>query len=88
MKKVHKNYVCLFYLGTSLYIVGGHNCETGELTKMIERIDLTDKSQITIDEQFEIDKNLGSVDCCVVQTNKYNQNLLPLASYLDHWIVW
>ncbi len=55
---------------------------------MIERIDLTDTSDITIDEQFEIDKNLGAVDCCVVQTNKFNQNLLPLASYLDHWIVW
>ena len=55
---------------------------------MIERINLTDTSQITIDEQFEIDKNLSAVDCCLVQTNKYNEHLLPLASYLDHWIVW
>ncbi len=81
------NYIYLF-LGSSLYIIGGHNCETGDPTKMIERIDLSDTSEITIDEQFEIDKNLSAVDCCVVQTNKFNQNLLPLASYLDHWIVW
>jgi hypothetical protein len=55
---------------------------------MIERIDFTDKSRIIIDEQFEIDKNLSAVDCCIVRTNKYNEHLLPLASFLDHWIVW
>ncbi|CAF4733376.1 unnamed protein product, partial [Rotaria socialis] len=54
---------------------------------MMERIDLTDETRIKIDEQFEIDKNLGSVDCCVVQTSKFNEHLLPLASYLDHWII-
>ncbi|CAF1257428.1 unnamed protein product [Rotaria sordida] len=77
-----------FQLGTSLYIVGGYDSETGHPTKMMERIDLTDNSEITIDEQFELDKNLGSVDCCVVQTNKFNEHLLPLASYLDRWIIW
>jgi hypothetical protein len=87
--KVHSiELVLSLFLGTSLYIIGGHDSETGHPTKMIERIDLSDKSQITIDEQFEIDKNLNAVDCCVVQTNKYNEHLLPLASYLDHWIVW
>jgi len=55
---------------------------------MIERVDFSSDSQITIDEQFEIDRNLSAVDCCVIQTNKYNEHLLPLASYLDHWIIW
>lgn len=77
-----------FQLGNSLYVVGGHNAENGEPTKMIERVDFSSKSQITIDAQFEIDRNLGAVDCCVIQTNKYNEHLLPLASYLDHWIIW
>jgi hypothetical protein len=71
-----------------LYIVGGHNSETGEPTKMIERIDRKKDSSLSIEEQFEIDKNLSAVDCCVVRTSKYNEHLLPLASYLDHWIVW
>ncbi|UJR31260.1 hypothetical protein I4U23_018760 [Adineta vaga] len=77
-----------FQLGSSLYIIGGHNCQTGDATKQIERIDLSDSSNIKIDEQFEIDKDLGAVDCCVVQTNQYNEHLLPLASYLDRWIMW
>ena len=71
-----------------MYVVGGHDGETGAPTRMVERIDLSDKSRVIIDEQFEIDKNLSAVDCCVVRTNKYNEHLLPLASFLDHWIVW
>ena len=55
---------------------------------MMERIHFTDNSQITIDEQFEIDKDLGMVDCCIVQTGKFNEHLIPLASYLDRWIIW
>ena len=78
----------LSLLGTSLYIVGGHNCETGHPTKTIERVDLKNSAQIIVDEQFEVDKDFFSVDCCVVQTNRFNEHLLPLASYLDHWIIW
>ena len=56
---------------------------------MIERIQFSaDNRSINIEEQFEIDRDLSCVDCCVVQTNQFNQHLLPLASYLDHWIVW
>lgn len=68
--------------------MGGYNGETGETTRMIERIDFRENSSLNIEEQFEIDKYLGAVDCCLIQTNKYNEHLLPLASYLDHWIVW
>lgn len=78
----------MIFLGTSLYLVGGYNGETGETTKMIERMDFRENSSLVIEEQFEIDKYLGAVDCCLIQTNKYNEHLLPLASYLDHWIVW
>ncbi|CAF1067400.1 unnamed protein product [Adineta ricciae] len=77
-----------FQLGSSLYIIGGYNCQTGDPTKIVERIDFSDSSNPTIDEQFEIDKDFTAVDCCVVQTNQYNEHLLPLASYLDRWIVW
>lgn len=77
-----------FFLGNSLFIIGGYDSETGHPTKMIERIDLSDDSDIKIEEVFEIDKTLGSVDCCLVQTSKYNEHLLPLASYLDRWIIW
>ncbi|CAF1242571.1 unnamed protein product [Adineta ricciae] len=73
---------------SSLYIIGGYNCQTGDPTKIVERIDFSDSSNPTIDEQFEIDKDFTAVDCCVVQTNQYNEHLLPLASYLDRWIVW
>jgi hypothetical protein len=68
--------------------VGGHDSETNYSTKMIERIKMTADSSIVIDEQFEVDKELGSVDCCIVQTNKFNEHLVPLAPYLDRWIVW
>ena len=78
----------MIFLGTSLYLVGGYNGETGEATKMIERMDFRENSSLTIEEQFEVDKYLGAVDCCLIQTNRYNEHLLPLASYLDHWIVW
>ncbi|CAF0718134.1 unnamed protein product [Adineta steineri] len=77
-----------FQLGSSLYIIGGHDSQSGDPTKIIERIDFTDPSNIIIEELFEIDKNLGAVDCCVVQTNQFNEHLLPLASYLNRWIIW
>ena len=68
--------------------MGGYNGETGAPTKAVERLDLRDNGSLNIEEQFEIEKYLGAVDCCVIRTNKYNEHLLPLASYLDHWIVW
>ena len=76
------------HLGSNLYVVGGHDCQTGLSTKTIERIDFSRPEDVTIDEHIDIDKDLGAVDCCVVRTSQRNENLLPVASYLDHWIVW
>lgn len=77
-----------FQLGTSLFVVGGHNSENGHPTKMIERIDVKNDATIIVDDEFEIEKNLSAVDCCVVETSKFNEHLLPLAAFLDRWVVW
>ena len=76
------------FLGTSLFVIGGHNSENGHPTKMIERIDVNNAGTISVEEEFELEKNLAAVDCCVVQTSKYNEHLLPLAAFLDRWVVW
>ncbi|CAF1531153.1 unnamed protein product, partial [Didymodactylos carnosus] len=74
-----------FQLDRYLYIIGGHNSDNQESTKMIERINL---DSFQIEDVFQLEKELATVDCCIVQTNKYNNSLLPLAEYLDKWVVW
>lgn len=82
-------FVFFSFAGNFLYVIGGHDAERNQATKIVERIDVKNNGEnISIEELFEVEKDFSSVDCCVVRTNRFNQHLLPLASFLDHWIVW